>query len=265
MAKWADQLRSMLSRRVAVVTAELHQPYKGTILTEFKVEGRPHNVAFNLSDCPDYLDEECTRKSLVTFKFQFRQHGYGPPTVVPGGYLPSSPMLYELLPYLRWTRDRRPSLFDVYGRFSMDFSPGVRGDALRQLAGTEAFRFKGGDRRVRYSRYLREVARSKICIDLPGQGPFCFRLIECLAVGSCVVAIPHGVRFQAPLLDGIHISYCQNGPEELIHHCRALLDDPARRRAMEVAAREFFDRHLHQDQLSAYYLTTVLAAAGAVV
>src|SRR2546427_8465767 len=65
-------------------------------------------------------------------------------------------MLYDLLGYLRRAKDRRPSLFDVYGRFSLEFSPGVRGDALRHLGRTALFRFHGGDRMVRYSRYLRE-------------------------------------------------------------------------------------------------------------
>ena len=261
-AKGGDQLRELLRRRVRLVSAQLPQPYRGTILTEFEVDGRVHKVAFNVADYPEQLDAECTRESLVTFKFQYRREGYGQLPVVPAGYLPASPMLYDLLGYLRRAKDRRPSLFDVYGRFSLEFSPGVRGDALRHLGRTALFRFHGGDRMVRYSRYLREIARSKICIDLPGQGPFCFRLVEYLAVGSCVVAMPHGASLQTPLVDGVHLAYCQDGPPDLIRRCRVLLEDPSRRRAMEVAAREFFDRYLHRDRLAAYYLTTVLAAAG---
>src|SRR5206468_10362655 len=115
--------------------------------------GNVHKICFNLSDYPEYLSDECTRESLVTFKFQYRKEGYPQDNVVPGGYLPSSPILYDMLSYLRWIRSRGSTLFEVYGRFSMDFSHGVRGDALRQLAGTTAFRFQGGDRIVRYSRY----------------------------------------------------------------------------------------------------------------
>ena len=145
----------------------------------------------------------------------------------------------------------------------MEFSPGVRGEALRRLAHTDEFRFCGGDYLVRYSRYLREIARSAICIDLPGQGPLCFRLIEYLAIGSCIVARPHGVRFPAAsLIDGVHIAQCLEDLE-MVRLSRALLDDPARRRAMALAARTFFDRYLHRDQLSAYYLATVLMLTGA--
>jgi hypothetical protein len=180
---------------------------------------------------------------------------------VPGGYLPGSSVLYSMLPYLRWSKDRHEAKFEVYGRFGVNFAPGVRGETLRALADAQIFRFGGGDRLVRYSRYLREVARSRVCIDLPGQGPLCFRLVEYLAIGSCIVALPHGVRLPSPLIDGIHVAYCPGPPEETIRCCRELLDNPFERRTMATAAREFFDRYLHRDQLSAYYLATVLTAA----
>jgi hypothetical protein len=246
---------------VNVVIADLPQPYKGTVQCEFQIDGRTYQVAFNISDYPDFVEEESTRKSLVTFKFQFGEGGYADPRIVPGGYLPSSAMLYPILRYLRWAMDHRTPLFEVYGRFTMDLSPGIRGEALRLLARSGAFRFHGGDRLVRYSRYLRDVARSLVCVDLPGRGPVCFRLVEYLAIGSCIVGLSHRVRFPGPLVDGVHIA-CGSDPEAMVSHCRALLDDPARRCAMATAAREYFDRYLHRDQLSAYYLTTVLAAAG---
>jgi hypothetical protein len=258
----ATQIREMLSQHVNVVRTELPQPYRRTIWTEFEIDGKLHKVAFCISDYPEELSEQCASQSLVTFKFQFLHDGYSRRNVVPGGHLPRSTVLYDMLAYLRWRKDHAREQFDVYGRFSMDFAPGVRGAALRQLAGTRAFRFQGGDRTVRYSRYLREVARSRVCIDLPGEGPFCCRLIEYLAVGTCVVAVPYPVRLPAPLSDGIHISYCKSGLEDLIPRCQALLDDARQRRAMERAARAFFDRYLHRDRLSVYYLATILAAAG---
>src|SRR2546422_7800176 len=42
------------------------------------------------------------------------------------------------------------------------------------------------------------------------------RLVEYLAVGSCVVAMPHGASLQTPLVDGVHLAYCQDGPPDLI-------------------------------------------------
>ena len=260
--RWGDQVLDMLQRRLDVAIADLPQVYQGTVLCEFVIDGRPSKVAFNLSDYPDFVDEECTSESLVTFKFQFRDRGYPERRIVPGGYLPGSAMLYQMLQYLRWSKDHLQSQFDVYGRFSMDFSPGVRGEALRQMAGAATFRFYGGAGLVRYSRYLREVARSRVCLDLPGQGPVCFRLVEYLAIGACIVAHPHGVTLPGSLVDGVHIAYCANGSEEMVHRCERLLDDPAQQRAMVLAARGYFDRYLHRDQLSAYYLNTVLAAAG---
>jgi hypothetical protein len=262
--RWGDQLADLLRRRVDVTIADLSQAYQGTVLSEFQIDGQAYNVAFNISDYPDFVDERCTRESLVTFKFQFRQGGYADRRIVPGGYLPGSPILYQMLRYLRWLKDHCQPRFDVYGRFTMDLSPGVRGEALRRLAHARTFQFYGGDRLVRYSRYLREVARSRLCVDLPGRGPLCFRLVEYLAVGSCIIAQPHGVTLLGPLTDGVHIAYSPDGPSQMVQRCRVLLDDAAQQRAMVIAARAFFDRHLHRDQLSAYYLHTVLAAAGAV-
>jgi hypothetical protein len=263
MAIGGAQLRDMLQRRVEVVTADLPQPYRGTIVTQFVIDGRPHQVAFNVSDYPDFVEDQCTSESLLTFKFQFREDGYPQPTIIPGGYLPVSRKLYPFLGYLRWVKSHRDPAFDVYGRFSMSFAADVRGQVLRELAGSSAFRFWGGDRVVPYSRYLREVARARVCIDLPGTGPLCMRLVEYLAVGACVVARRHGVRLPGDLRDGTHLVCWSGDPREAVEACRALLEDEPRRRAIETSAREFFDRNLHRDQLSAYYLTRVLAAAGA--
>jgi hypothetical protein len=40
-----------------------------------------------------------------------------------------------------------------------------------------------------YTQYLREIADSRVCIDLPGEGPFTYRLVEYLAIGSCIIAL----------------------------------------------------------------------------
>ncbi|PYP71960.1 MAG: hypothetical protein DMD41_10750 [Gemmatimonadetes bacterium] len=258
-----EQIRDMLGQRVRVVIAPIPQPYKGTIVTEFQIDGRVHEVAFNVNDHPEFLSEESARRSLVTFKFQYLKTGYGLPNIVPGGFIPLVSWLYQMLPLLRRAKDRWTSRFQVYARFSMQFAPGIRGAALRALRTNRAFTLQGGDRKVRYSRYLRELARAMVCVDLPGEAPFCTRLVEYLAVGSCVVAVPYPTQFQAPLMDGVHVIYCQPDARDLVALCEALLGDPARRRRMELAAREFFDRYLHRDQLSAYYLATVLAASGA--
>lgn len=258
-----NQIRDMLRERVPVVAAAIPQPYKGTIVSEFQIDGRTYEIAFNTSDYPDFLAEESVRRSLVTFKSQYLKSGYSYPNVVPAGYLPASPRLYKMLSYLRWAKDRLARRFDVYARFGMTFAPGVRGPVLRALGSAGGFQLQGGGHTVRYSRYLREVARARVCVDLPGQGPFCTRLVEYLAIGSCVVGIPHPTQFQAPLVDAVQLLYSRPDGSDVVARCEALLSDRSQRTAMEGAARAFFDRYLHRDQLSAYYLATVLAAAGA--
>src|SRR2546428_9667326 len=136
-------------------------------------------------------------------------------------------------PLLRSAKDRRTSRFLVYALFSMQLAPGLRGAALRALRTNRAFTLQGGDRKVRYSRYLRELARAMVCVDLPGQAPFCTRLVEYLAVGSCVIAVPHPTQFQAPLMDGVHLVYCQADAGALVAQCEKLLSDTERRRAID--------------------------------
>jgi hypothetical protein len=245
-----------------VVITDVPQNYKGTVGCEFEIDGRVHKVAFNISDYPDFIDQESSRESLVTFKFQYRESGYADQRIVPGGYLPGSKRIYDFLPYLRWCKNHQRPRFEVYGRFSMDFSPGVRGEALRLMQEAKDFRFHGGNGLVRYSRYLREVARSRICLDLPGQGPFCFRLVEYLAIGSCIVAYEHGLALPGSLVNNVHLVNCRK-PADILECCRGLLNDPVQQRTLAKGARDFFDRYLHRDQLCAYYLNVVLAAAEA--
>jgi hypothetical protein len=261
LGKLAEQVKAMLARRVPVETTQLEQPYRGTALVQFVLDGRSYDVAFNVSDYPDLLDKECTRRCLLTFKFQYLEEGYNERSVLPGGYVPSSPMLYDMLPWLRWRHRSAPRRFDVYGRFSLDFAPGPRGEALRRLSEATSFTFSGGAGHIRPSRYLREVARARICIDLPGNGPFCFRLVEYLAIGCCIVAVPHGLRLPGPLVDGVQLRLTNPEASDLVERCDELLAAPARRTAMEQQAAAFFDRYLHRDQLAAYYLAALVDVA----
>lgn len=259
-ARWADQVRDALQAWVPVENASIPQPHKGTTVGVCVVDGREHQVAFDLSDYPDFLDETAARTSLVTFKLQHRPGGYPFSNVLPGGYVPSSRALYSVFPRLRRIRDRHRERFQVYGRFGLGFASAIRARAVEALEASPRVRFQGGGRRVHPLRHLEEVASAAVCLDLPGNGPFCFRLVDYLAVGACVVAPPHQARLPVPLEDGRHIVYCREDLSDLVDRCQELLDDPARRRAMVAESRAYFDRYLHHRQLGAYYLSHVLNA-----
>jgi len=98
-------------------------------------------------------------------------------------------MKHEVLHrHLHQLRRRNRLSHDVFARFSPHFSPEIRGPALRRLAAQIRFGFEGGTQLMMYTQYLRDIAGSRVCIDLPGEGPFTYRLVEYLAIGSCIIA-----------------------------------------------------------------------------
>ena len=120
------------------------------------------------------------------------------------------------------------------------------------------FRFEGGLKKVGYLEFLKEVARSKVCIDLPGEGDFCFRLINYLAVGACVVGPRPRNVLNAPLLDRVHVAYTKDDLSDLVEVCRFYVENEEAREEMCRAGRDFFEKNLHMDNLTAYYLRSCL-------
>jgi hypothetical protein len=163
--------------------------------------------------------------------------------------------LYRNLERLREV-DRKSH--DVCGRFSSHFAPGVRGRVLQLLTEQSRFDFTGGPALTMYTQYLREVAGSKVCIDVPGQGPLSYRLVEYLALGSCVVAFPHDARLHVPLVDREHVAYTNEDLSDLVDICEFYLSNPQERQRLAANARGYFDRYLHRDQLAAYHVHSIL-------
>ena len=129
------------------------------------------------------------------------------------------------------------------------------------LSEQSAFGFTGSTQRVRHGQSLREVAQAKICIDLPGNGDFCFRLIDYLAIGACIIGPAHRTVMHVPLVDREHLVHCEPDLSDLVSLCKRYLQDDDERRRMTSNARSYFDRYLHRDQLSAYYLHIALERA----
>jgi hypothetical protein len=113
----------------------------------------------------------------------------------------------------------------------------------------------GGQTKVRYGSFLREVARSRICIDLPSYSPITFRLIDYLAIGCCVIGPPHQSRLHVPLEDRVHVVYCKPDYSDLEELCVHYLSHDVERRRLVEASRRFFDTYLRREQLAAYYLS----------
>jgi hypothetical protein len=255
---WVDPLRDGFERYVPIaMAADIPQPYKGTVIFQMAVKGLVRNIAIGYSD---YLpiDEECAANCDLYFKMQYDAAGYAVAHVVPGGYVADGKRLYSQLRRLRKLRDQRAYVTDVSGRFGLQYSREIREKATNMLRAQDRFKFEGGMNPISYSEFLREVSRSRIVIDMPGLGPFCFRLINYLAIGSCVIAYPHMASMHVPLVDGKHIIYCRSDMSDLLELCDHYLAADEEREAIATNAREYFDQNLHKDNLVRYYLRTCL-------
>jgi glycosyltransferase involved in cell wall biosynthesis len=209
----------------------------------------------------DYGDDRALAPELLTeydlvFKMQYVTAGYGSDRVVPGGFVPNGLSLYRYLSHVRALRDRdRPSV-DAFGRFGDDKEIEIRRHAVRLLKEQRSFRYRGGFGRVRYLESLAEAARARVCVDLPGLGPLCFRLIDYLAIGVPIVSAPHICRLHVPLEEDRHFVCCNADLSNLVDVVDALVRDPARAARIGREARTHFDRYLDYRQLARYYLTT---------
>jgi hypothetical protein len=256
---WMDTLFYGLRRLVRVEVCELPQPYCNTVLTEFIINGKSHDVAIDYADDSELQSKESVQRCSVYFKMQYLRGGYDLPNVLPGGYVSDGRKLYLHLGRLRRLRDQQRFACDVTGRFSLDFAPETRKKAIGLLKEQNDFKFEGGLTKVSYLDFLKEIARAKICIDLPGRGDFCFRLVNYMAVGACIVAAPHHNAFHVPLVDRQHIAYIEPDFSNLVELCNYYLKNEDAREQMCRESRSFFEQYLHKDNLAAYYIHSCLA------
>ncbi len=254
---WMDSILTGLRHFVPVQFAPLPQTYPTAVRVQVRISGVTHEVAIDYSDLMT-IDEECAGRVALYFKMQCAREGYRLPNVVPGGFVPYHHDLYRYLSRLRHIRDHRPAWYDVYGRFGMEFAGEIRQEAHTLLSRQNTFRYEGGLRRLRYSRFLNEVAHSKICIDLPGKGDFCFRLVDYLAVGACIIGPRHHTTLHMDLKDREHMVYAADDLSDLVDLCRYYLQHDREREEICRNSRLFFDRYLHRRQMGAYYLSRCL-------
>jgi hypothetical protein len=254
---WADGLFTGLRKLVPIKVVEIEQNYSGVILFQLVVDGIPHDVTLDYFDLPRVVPE-CANRSLVYFKMQYSREGYDSPNIIPGGYVPDSRKLYLYLPKLRSKRDKNQFEYEVYGRFSLDYAKDRRREAVELLRRQKEFRFEGGLSKVGYVDFLKQITRAKICIDLPGNGDFCHRLINYLAIGACVIGPRHGNELHVPLVDRKHIAFAKDDLSDLVDLCAYYLENDEAREEMCRQSRLYFETYLHRDNLAAYYLRTML-------
>jgi hypothetical protein len=254
---WVDTILFGLKEQVRVETAPLAQPYRGIVLFQFVRRGETQDVVIDYSDYPE-VNEEAVARCPLYFKMQHFRDGYGRDNIVPGGYVCDGRKIYLHLARLRRLRDLSQFEFEVYGRFSTEFAREKRERAVEMLSSQRVFKFEGGLKKVKYLDFLKEVARAKVCIDLPGQGDFCFRLINYLAVGACVVGPRPRTVLPVPLVDRVHVAYAKEDLSDLVDLCQFYVENDNAREEMCRNSRRYFDEHLHRNNLTSYYLRSCL-------
>jgi hypothetical protein len=255
---WPEAVRANMARLLPVVRADVPQPYPGIIVFQFVRAGRTHDVVLDYYDYM-HLNEAALGECSLYFKMQHSRHGYPSEKVLPGGYFHQFGRQWvRSLPHARRMRDARAFRYDVYGRFSSLFAREVRTRAVELLRDQRRFGFEGSLHTVPFGEFLREIAGSKVCLDLPGNGPLCVRLCNYLGVGACVVAVPHEAVLHVPLEDGREIAYCRPDLSDLVDLCAYYVEHPSDREALYARGREYFDRHLTWPQLARYYLASLV-------
>jgi hypothetical protein len=248
-----------LERLVHVTRTEMPQPDGNILVFEFAVDGTRFPVGIDYED-RTVLHERADDLPLL-LKHQYAAGGYGRENVEPGGFLTLARDLYALYPRLRALRARTRPRHDLYGRFSTLYAAEVRSRAVTLLETQRRFSFRGGLEPVLWSEFVREACAARLCLDLPGRGPFCYRLVEYMALGCPVVGLRHAAEMHVPLVDGRHIAYAREDLHDLVDVAARRLADDAGLQALGRGAADYFDRFLHPRQLAAYYLDRCLVAA----
>jgi hypothetical protein len=210
------------------------------------------SIAVDYHDLPA-INAECLAQVALYFKMQHLRSGYDDPKIRPGGYVASRESLYKYYCRLRALRERGPQS-DVYGRFGTRFSAEIRRRAIDILQHQTQFKFTGGTSLAIYMQSLREAAQARVCIDMPGNGSFCYRLVEYLAVGCCIVAPRHTNIMHPELRDREHIVYCRDDLADLAELCAYYVENDQARKTISANAARFFDENLQPKQLADYYL-----------
>jgi hypothetical protein len=258
--RWVEPIRRGIAQHIAVRIAEIPQE-PGNIVHLLVTDGDSClKVGIDYDD-PSDLHGSAPSLDLY-FKLQYRRGGYEHSHVVPGGYVSPKSAVYEHVDRWREWRENQQKHFEVLGRFGLYPEADVRRDILHRMNEQRRFSFEGGATRTTSWEHMQDLCRSKVCLDAPGRGELCFRLVECLAIGSCIVGPTLENELHVPLQDGIHHVRVNRDLSNLVETCEALLESPDKRAKLATAAMDYFDRCLRPEQIGGYYIDQCVRTLG---
>ena len=238
------------------------QDQEGVILLPCMVDERPHLIVLDYSDYPDFINSRALADCSLYLKMEHAARGYADPRILPAGYSVTGLDYYRFYAQYRARYANRRQI-DVVGRFGFQFQETIRRKAIQLLSDAPDINYVGAGGKVRYSRFLREVASARLCLHMPGNGPFTHRVAEFLGLGSCMISIRFTTSLHVPLEPGVHYVEVADDLSNLIERCRHYLANDEEREQIARNGSELFDRYVHCDQLAAYYLRTIIDRLGA--
>jgi hypothetical protein len=225
---------------------------------EVVIDRRVITAAWDYSDFPTW-SREVVDQVDVYFKCLPPKTGR-PDNLVSVGYFPRSP---RMLARARRAvlSSRRARDIEVYGRFgSWTAGQPVR-EALVARLRESSLEFTGGfDKRI-YPDYLKELARSKVAVDAPGEALISYRLAEAMALGAVVVARTPEIAFPQPLIDGVHYVAMRDDCSDVVERCAALVADADARAKIQANAHRYFDLDFSPQSIARRILRTAVSLA----
>lgn len=252
---WIDPIKLGISAHLPLEHADIPQPVGNVVMFETIRGGLSRRVVIDYND--QLALNESAGEADLYFKMQYRRGGYELAHVRPGGYVTKQPALYRYARRWRALNERSAPRVDVLGRFGMNWAQTIRGQAIDTLQAQNRFQFQGGGQAIWWGEYMDELCRARVCIDLPGLGEFCYRLVEYLAVGACVVGPQLDAELPVALESGVHLVRVPRSLDGLVETCERLVGDGEERRRIQRSAADYFDRYLALEQLGAYYLDAI--------
>jgi hypothetical protein len=258
--RWVEPIRQGIAQHIAVRTAEIPQE-PGNIVHVLLTDGDSSlKVGIDYDD-PSDLHGSASSLDLY-FKLQYRRGGYDYSHVVPGGYVSGKTAVYKHVDRWREWRENQQDQFEVLGRFGLYPEADIRRGILQRMNEQRRFSFEGGATRTTSWEHMQDLCRSKVCLDAPGRGDLCFRLVECLSIGACIVGPLLENELHVPLQEGIHFVRVNRDLSDLVETCEVLLESPGKRAKLTTAAMDYFDRYLRLEQIGGYYIDQCVRALG---